>query len=72
MKKVRAYIVVDLNVADNLTKKEIIKLIGVGKYQQNEVSFADDVILLSDKDFEVLDYVDVEIKDHADIPFIKD
>jgi hypothetical protein len=72
MKKVRAYIVVDLNVADNLTNKQIVSLIGVGKYQQNEVSFADDIILLKDNDFEVLDYVDVEIIDHKYIPHIKE
>lgn len=52
MRKVRAFIIVDLNVSDNLTNKQIEKIIGVGKYQENNQK---------NKDFEVLDYIDVEI-----------
>lgn len=62
MKKVRAYITVDLNVADNLTKKEIEKMIGVGEYILSE-PFNEDRIELKSEDFEVLDYVDIEIKE---------
>jgi hypothetical protein len=72
MKKVRAYIVVDLNVADNLTFKEIEKMIGIGKYQENQLINQEDVILLSDNDFEVLDYIDIEVLDHKDIEYIKE
>jgi hypothetical protein len=62
MKKVRAYIIVDLNVADNLTNKEIEKMIGVGEYILSE-PLDEDRIELKTEDFEVLDYVDIEIKE---------
>jgi len=71
MKKVRAYIIVDLQVADNLTEKEIAEIIGVGKYLQNLLN-QEDVILLRDKDFEVLDYINIEVIDHKNIEHIKD
>ena len=62
MKKVRVYITVDLNVGDNLTSKEIEELIAVGKYQDNGLK-QDDTILTKDGDFEVEEYVDIEVKD---------
>ena len=70
MKKVRAYITVDLNVSEELSNKDIETLIAVGKYQQN-LPTDEDVILMKDEDFEVEEYVDIEVKDHKDIPFIK-
>ena len=71
MKKVRVYITVDLKVAGNLTPKEIEELVAVGKYQDNGLK-QEDTILTKDSDFEVEDYIDIEVKDHASIPFIKE
>ena len=70
MKKVRAYITVDLKINNNLKFKDVEEMLAVGKYQFNRQK--GDIILLKDKDFEVIEYVDIEVKDHEDIPFIKE
>ena len=62
MKKVRAYITVDLLVDKNLSLEEIKELIAVGKYVDYGIG-CEDVILKGDDDFEVKDYVDISIND---------
>jgi hypothetical protein len=61
MKKIRAYIIVDLNVGSNLTNDILKEMISVGKYKSS-LSYQEDTILLYDKDFEVIDYVDIGIE----------
>ena len=63
MKKVRAYIIVDLSVADDLTSEQIKELVGVGRYTEYQTpKYSTEKILLKGDDFEVEEYVDIGIE----------
>jgi hypothetical protein len=58
MKKVRAYITVDLKVDDEYSDEDVKTLIAVGKYAE---CIGGEVIMPKDEDFEVEEYVNIEI-----------
>jgi len=57
-KKIRVYLTVDLEVDEDL---DVAGAIGVGKYE--EYPSGQETIHLKTDDFEVVEYVDIEIKD---------